>query len=197
MIKNILRLAYVAWGICIIIIIGYFITHPNANDKIENENSAPTPIQSSSVDFDTNVDNEISTKVIPTPAPTPTIVYPLSEYERWLVESIVTGESGNQPYDGKVAVASCILNSCIKDDIRPEEVQNKYGYAGWYDINEWENLYPDSAKEVKAAVSQVFDDGEVINFDIQWFYNPSNGYSSFHESLNYAFTIEDHKFFYK
>ena len=52
--------------------------------------------------------------------PEPEPVYPLSDYERWYVECIVCGEAGNEPYWGKVAVASCILNACVKDNIRPE-----------------------------------------------------------------------------
>lgn len=129
------------------------------------------------------------------------IVYPLSKDERELVESIVCGEAGNQPYWGKVAVASCILNACLKDDIRPKEVQTKYQYSGWKSLTEFESeclqAYgnTDLADEVRQAVSQVFDDGEVLSTDVLWFYNPAYGYSSFHESQNYLMTIGEHRFF--
>ena len=129
------------------------------------------------------------------------IVYPLSDDERELVESIVCGEAGNQPYWGKVAVASCILNACLKDDIRPGEVQTKYQYSGWKSLAEFESecmqAYGniDLANEVRQAVSQVFDDGEVLSADVLWFYNPDYGYSSFHESQNYMVTIGEHRFF--
>lgn len=131
----------------------------------------------------------------------PEPVYPLSDYERWYVECIVCGEAGNEPYWGKVAVASCILNACVKDNIRPEEVRTKYGYAGWYDIDQYEqdclNAYGNTtlADEVKEAVAQVFDDGEVYSRDVLWFYNPDNGYSSFHEGQTYVGTIGSHKLF--
>lgn len=131
----------------------------------------------------------------------PEPVYPLSDYERWYVECIVCGEAGNEPYWGKVAVASCILNACVKDNIRPEEVRTKYGYAGWYDIGQYEqdciNAYGNTtlADEVREAVAQVFDDGEVYSRDVLWFYNPDNGYSSFHEGQTYVGTIGSHKLF--
>lgn len=127
--------------------------------------------------------------------------YSLSEDERELVESIVCGEAGNQPYWGKVAVASCILNACLKDDIRPREVQTKYQYSGWKSLAQFEleciKAYGNTnlADEVRQAVSQVFDDGEVLSADVLWFYNPAYGYSSFHESQNYLMTIGEHRFF--
>ena len=121
--------------------------------------------------------------------------YPLSDYELWLVESIVAGESGNQEYWGKVGVASCILNACLKDDIRPEEVQNLYGYSGWYDIDKYSKANPGMAEEVKLAVHQVFFYGQVLSTEILWFYNPALTYSSFHESQTHVITIGDHKFF--
>lgn len=125
----------------------------------------------------------------------PQPVYELTDYERWLVESIVAGESGNQPYWGKVAVASCIFNACIKDELRPAEVQDIYGYAGWYDIDKYEASNPELAQEVRDAVSQVFDRGEVYSSEILWFYNPDYGYSSFHNSQTLVAIIGDHMFF--
>lgn len=181
----IFRLAYSLWFLVLIVTIGFIWLQDQsykakATESIKEEIVAP------------NVQLKIIT---PTPVPTSNEpVFCLSDYERWLVESIVTGESGNQCYEGKVAVASCILNAAIKDDLTVAEVQDIYQYQGFYDINEWENLYPESANEVKQAVSQVFDKGEVISFDILWFYNPKNGNSSFHSNQKYIMTIEDHVF---
>lgn len=124
--------------------------------------------------------------------------YPLTDYERWLVESIVAGESGIEPYWGKVAVASCILNACLLEDKRPEEIQTMYGYAGWKSIEEFESecmaAYgnTDLADEVCDAVSQVFDEGEVLNNEILWF---CSGYSSWHESQKFVIEISNHRFY--
>lgn len=124
--------------------------------------------------------------------------YPLTDYERWLVESIVAGESGIEPYWGKVAVASCILNACLLEDKRPEEIQTMYGYAGWKSIEKFESecmaAYGnmDLADGVCDAVSQVFDEGEVLNNEILWF---CSGYSSWHESQKFVIEISNHRFY--
>lgn len=134
----------------------------------------------------------------PTSTPEPQSFYPLTDYERWLVESIVAGESGIEPYWGKVAVASCILNACLLEDKRPEEIQTMYGYAGWKSIEEFESecmkTYgnTDLADEVRDAVSQVFDKGEVLSNEILWF---CSGYSEWHESQRFVIEISNHRFF--
>ena len=133
-----------------------------------------------------------------TVASQPEPFYPLTDYERWLVESIVAGESGIEPYWGKVAVASCILNACLLEDKRPEEIQTMYGYAGWKPIEEFESECMEAygntnlADEVRDAVSQVFDKGEVLSNEILWF---CSGYSSWHESQRFIFEIGNHRFF--
>lgn len=126
------------------------------------------------------------------------IFYELTNEERWLVESIVAGEAGIEPYWGKVGVASCILNACLIEDKRPEEIQTMYGYAGWKPIEEFESecmiAYgnTDLADEVRDAASQVFDDGEVLNNEILWF---CSGYSKWHESQRFIVEIGGHRFF--
>lgn len=127
-----------------------------------------------------------------------TIFFSLTLEERMLVESIVAGESGIEPYWGKVAVASCILNACLLENKRPEEIQIMYGYAGWKPIEEFESeclkVYgnTDLADEVREAVSQVFDNGEVLSNEILWF---CSGYSSWHESQKFVVEIGEHRFF--
>ena len=127
--------------------------------------------------------------------------YPLSEYERWLVESIVAGESGIEPYWGKVAVASCILNACLLEDKRPEEIQAMYSYAGWKPIEKFEfecmEAYGNTnlAGEVREAVSQVFDRGEVFNNEILWFYAPKYSSGSWHQTQKFVVEISNHRFY--
>lgn len=154
----------------------------------------------------------------PTPTPTPEIestpapvnppklqdsaYHPLTDEERRLIEGMVTNEAGNQPYDGKVAVANCILNAMLADGYTVAQVKAQYGYS-YYDIEKFESeclaAYGNTnlSDEVRQAVSQVFDDGKILSDNIFWFYNPSYCYSSFHESMRYQFTIGPHKFFGK
>ena len=132
----------------------------------------------------------------------PAPFYPITDSERYMLECIVCGEAGNQEYNGKVAVASCILNAALKDDISIHEVRKQYQYSGWKDINKYEaecmSAYGNTklADEVRQAVEQVFDNGEVISKDILWFYNPDIVYSHFHETkTKFYFKIDDMKFF--
>lgn len=124
--------------------------------------------------------------------------FPITSEERWIIESIVAGEAGNQSLEGKMAVANCILNCCVKDSIRPQEVKEKY-YTGNYDIDLFEQAYeqykPGIAQEIRDAVSLIFDDGKLISTNMYWFYNPDICDSPFHESMKYIITIGEHKFF--
>lgn len=113
--------------------------------------------------------------------------FELSDYERNIVECIVMGEARGESYDGKVLVAQCLLNACVKDSIQPSEVRTKYQYAGWNDS---------PSDEVKEAVSAVFDDGYKITEEpILYFYAPKLCKSSWHETQCYVLTEGCHKFF--
>lgn len=114
--------------------------------------------------------------------------YNLSEADRELIERVVMAESGNQPQEGQVAVASCIYNTAMAKGMQPAEVVQVRGqyaepYAG------------EVTDSVKQAVSVVFDEDKPVA-DVMYFYAPAYGYSAWHESaLEYIATIEDHRFF--
>lgn len=119
----------------------------------------------------------------------------LTEYETWFVECVIAGEAGGEPYEGKLAVAQCYFDAMLKDGLSATEVKSVYGYSGWN-----ENLDKQDPKmydEVKNAVMDVFYGGKfVTDKPILYFYAPAVVYSGFHESLNHAMTIGEHKFFY-
>lgn len=120
-----------------------------------------------------------------TPDPVP--FYPLSDYERWIAECLVEGESGNQSFRGRKLVAQCIYNACVQDDLTPSEVRIKYGYVGWSET---------VSEKSKEAVVAVFDNGELeVEDNILWFYNPAGGRAKFHESQRWVLTEQNHKFF--
>lgn len=122
------------------------------------------------------------------PEPEPEWTYRLTQDEYETACHIVMGEAGGEPYEGKMAVAQCILDACVADGIAPSDVRREYKYSGWRDT------YTD---DVERAVLAVFRDGErVCDEDIMYFYAPAVcGYSSWHETQHYVLTIGGHRFF--
>ena len=111
----------------------------------------------------------------------------LSDYERQVVEKIVMGEAGGEPYEGQVLVAQCILNASLKDGIQPSEVRTKYKYSGW-------NENP--SDDVKNAVSEVFDRGyKAVDEYILYFYAPKYARGTWHETQKFVIELGGHRFF--
>lgn len=121
--------------------------------------------------------------------------YPIDDYDRYVILCIVAGEAGAESYDGKKAVAQCIMNAMAKEGYTAEQVRYNYQYSGWNSQLEYTN--PDVWAEIENAVSDVFDNGDVVaDNPILYFYAPAICYSSWHESLPHDQTIGGHKFFY-
>lgn len=186
-------MAVIIWFIFMLFVI-YFAIKNSPVTNVESYQISYAPLFSSSI-------NQIEFSSEDEDNDERNIFFPLSEDERYLVESIVCGESGTECYEGKVAVANCILNACIKENMRPQEIQSLYQYSGWKSIEEFESecmaAYGNTnlADEVRQAVSQVFDDGDILNDEMLWFYAPNVSYSSWHESQKYIMTVGAHKFF--
>lgn len=148
------------------------LTTVSANDIIENENVTIT---------ETDVKYGA-------------IYYPVTEEEKYILYCTVAGEAGNQSFDGKAAVAQCLLNAMKKDGLTANEVIKVYQYAGWNEELQYSN--PEAWENCKLAVDAVFDVGfKLTDENILWFYNPDIVYSGFHESQKYVMTIGAHKFF--
>lgn len=117
----------------------------------------------------------------------PTARYRLTADERELICEVVMAESGIEPFDGKMAVSQCILNTCEKTGKRPAEIVEEYGYTD-------RRVEPNA--ETREAVAAVFDAGETVtDADILYFYAPELVYSEWHESQTYICTIGAHRFF--
>ena len=119
----------------------------------------------------------------------------LTEADRKTIQYIVAGEAKGEPMEGKMAVAQCILHGMVKSDWSAERVRIEYQYSGWDD--ELENTNPEAWAEVVEAVSRVFDDGELISDKpILYFYAPKYSDGKWHKTLEFAFEISGHRFFY-
>ena len=113
----------------------------------------------------------------------------LTDSERYVVESIVAGESGNQPFDGKKLVAQAIYNAMLRDNISPSQVRKQYSYSGYKDIDEFEKeclkAYgnTNAADECRQAVKEIFDNYSMPTDDfVLFFYAPAHSKGTWHEN---------------
>lgn len=115
------------------------------------------------------------------------VYYPISAEDRYVLECIVQGEAGGESLEGKMWVATCLLNAMKREGgASASFIRKQYQYAGWN-----ENI----SDETISAVSRVFDDGEVMHETVLWFYAPAACTSNWHESQQYITTVQNHKFF--
>ena len=142
------------------------------------------------------IQNEESNPVYNIPATDNTVPsIHITDEEREYIHAIVAGEAEGESIEGKMGVAQCIANAMYKDKIPPEAVRVEYKYDGWNPDLKFEN--EEAWLEVEEAVSRVFDDGEiVVAKPILYFYAPDRCSSSWHENLEFAIEIGNHRFFY-
>ena len=164
--------------------------------EIQNQNCLPK-INNDYLfaNLDSNLDLEpIKIKSIVVDEP----YFVLSDEDRYIIENLVAGESGHEPFLGKMAVAQCILNAMKQDNLTINEVRIQYQYTGWAPEN-FESNFEDEWNDVCYAVKCVFDYGlKVIDDNILWFYSPKwmrNGVSEWHETQKFVIEIGGHKFF--
>lgn len=120
-------------------------------------------------------------------SPEPEIYYSLTDDERALVESVVMAEAGAEDYDGQRLVAQCILNACILEDKRPDEIVVLYQYT---------KKRPKPSESVIQAVAAVFDNYDVVTEEqILVFYAPRWCTSEWHESQQFVLEHGGHRFF--
>ena len=180
---------------CVAIVCAVVITGTKLHiDKVNVDSS--TKVKFSTIQTSSEITTTKSSTAVHTttskPTATKTTTKPkpafyLSEYERWVVECIVMGESGGEPYKGQILVAQCILNGCKKEGIQPSSLRLEYQYSGW-DENPTES--------VKRAVSAVFDDGyKATNEFVLYFYAPKYAKGEWHETQKFVREVGGHRFF--
>lgn len=139
------------------------------------------------IETDKEVDTKLEEIHIQTETKEKNVEFYLSDYERWIAECVVMGESGGESYEGQVLVAQCLLNACLKENLQPSEIRKKYKYAGWHD---------NPSDSVKSAVSEVFDNGyKVTDEFILYFYAPKVCNSDWHETQRFVIEVGGHRFF--
>ena len=113
----------------------------------------------------------------------------LTDSERHVAESIVAGESGNQPFAGKKLVGQAVYNAMLRDNMSPSQVRKQYSYDGYKDIDEFEKeclkAYgnTNAADECRQAVKEIFDNCSMPTDDfVLFFYAPAHSKGTWHEN---------------
>lgn len=157
-----------------------------ANDDVISDTAVLVSIR----DIEENQNTGAPVIELPKPAieeEKPTAYYPLTDEERALVESVVMAEAGGEDYDGQRLVAQCILNACILEDKRPDEIVIDYQYT---------KKRPEPSESVVQAVAAVFDNYDVVTEEqILVFYAPRWCTSEWHESQQFVLEHGGHRFF--
>lgn len=116
----------------------------------------------------------------------------IPEDKRDAVERVVQQEAGNQPFEGRKAVAQCIYNQALH---YKESIYERACLSGQF-AHEASYISEDTEK----ACREVFDFKDMpVDEPIMFFYSTAGGfYSEWHEqspNLQYVCTIADHKFY--
>lgn len=114
----------------------------------------------------------------------------LTDDERALAEKIVACEAGADSLEGQMAVAQCLYDSAVLDNLTIQQVFKKYGYSSLYNRK--------VTAENELAVSMVFDYGaKISDKPIQWFVTPAAAPGSWHErGATFAGQFGAHRFYY-
>ena len=107
--------------------------------------------------------------------------YPLTDYQRTVIEKAVMAESGTEPYLGVVAIAQCLRESAELEDMDPVKILKKY---------QWTSTRVTPNAKVKRAVAAVFDHGiRITDSRIMFFYAPHLPSNRGHEKI-YKFVFQ-------
>lgn len=114
--------------------------------------------------------------------------YPLTDYQRTVIEKAVMAESGTEPYLGVVAIAQCLRESAELEDMDPVQILKKY---------QWTSTRVTPNAKVKRAVAAVFDHGiRITDSRIMFFYAPHLTSNRGHEKIyKFVFQISKVRFF--
>ena len=124
----------------------------------------------------------------PTADAPPVTRYELTDEERNAIERMVASEGGYCPYEFQALVATCILNGCEAEDMRPTDLFERGDF--------WITHNVEPTETTKQAVSDVFDRGILPTEEkVRYYYNPNYCESALHEQMCYVLTNCGCRFF--
>lgn len=120
----------------------------------------------------------------------------VTAYERDLLERLVEAEAGGEPYEGKLAVATVVINR-VKSNQFPNTIHGVIYQKNQFSPVENGAINRKASAESKRAVSQVVDEGyRSFSSDVLYFLNPNIATSKWIvKNRTFVKTIGSHHFY--
>ncbi|GAA0341861.1 cell wall hydrolase [Bacillus carboniphilus] len=103
-------------------------------------------------------------------------VYKLSKEEKKLLARLVHAEAKGEPFEGKVAVATVVINR-VEDEKFPDTLKEVIYQKNAFQPVQNGSINEPADKEAKEAVKEALDEYEKANEDVLYFYNPDTATS--------------------
>lgn len=111
-----------------------------------------------------------------------------------LMAQLIESESGNQPFEGKLAVGTVIMNR-IQSDEFPDTIRDVIFQKGQFQVVGNGKIYNEPSEDSLEAAKEIMNGKRVFNTDVLYFYNPKiTSMSNWIRKLKVTKVIKDHAF---
>jgi N-acetylmuramoyl-L-alanine amidase len=111
-----------------------------------------------------------------------------------LMAQLIEAESGNQPFEGKLAVGTVVMNR-IQSDEFPDTIEDVVFQRGQFQVVDNGRIYNEPSEDSLEAAKEIMDGKRVLNSNVLYFYNPKiTSRSNWIRKLKVTKVIKDHAF---
>lgn len=113
-----------------------------------------------------------------------------------LLAQLIESESGNQPYKGKLAVGTVVMNRVSSDEF-PDNIKDVIYQKKQFSVVSNGTIRNKPSDDSIKAAKEILDGKRVLDSNILYFYNPKFTNDRWIKSLKIDKIIEDHIFAYE
>lgn len=111
-----------------------------------------------------------------------------------LMAQLIEAESGNQPFEGKLAVGTVVMNR-IQSDEFPDTIRDVIFQRGQFQVVGNGRIYNEPSEDSLEAAKEIMNGKRVLNENVLYFYNPKiTSRSNWIRKLKVTKVIKDHAF---
>lgn len=116
------------------------------------------------------------------------------EYDLRLMAQLIEAESGNQPFEGKLAVGTVVMNR-IQSDKFPDTIKEVVFQKGQFQVVDNGTIYNTPSEDSMKAAKEIMDGKRVLASNVLYFYNPKiTSLGNWIRKLKVDKVIKDHTF---